>query len=418
MPAPTSTPLSSYLRSAKAAFLNELKQGKPLDKWVLCMGNEAGDLDSVASAIGFAYFSSATSQGSSPSKSYVPLVQTARSDLYLRPENVDVLRSSHIDDDDLLCINDIQPSVVSSQGTTYALVDHNKLLPSFASTSQQASQVHALIDHHADEGFHKSADPRIIQPVGSCSSLVTNHFNSPSIPAPLADLLIAAILIDTGLKPASDGGKALPQDIDAFSILSRFSTFPSSTPLSSAAVSPLTEPKDAWVKEKASLLAQIKANVKHLSGRDLLRRDYKQYQIATIPLPLSSWLEKAGSTSTKEDQWALVKSDVEAYAKEHDLSLLMGLTSFDTGDKSVKKGGLGKHAREQLVYISDSKLAPLFDDLGRDPTLRLGSWRGGEVPLDAKTWRVWQQGNERATRKQVAPVVKEIVENILQQSNL
>lgn len=357
----------------------------------------ASDLDSIASAVGYAFYASQLDQ----QRAFVPLVQTARDDLYLRPENVDVLASSKIADLDLVCLNDVEPARLSQLGASFALVDHNKLLPAFGE-----GKVVAIIDHHADEGFHTDAIPRLIKLAGSCSSLVTQHFGpllpSPSaIPATLADLLISAVLIDTSLKPVPDG-KATADDVESAAFLIPLSTFVTLS--------------GTWVKSKAGELAAVKGSVGHLSGRDLLRRDYKEYAIgpwrygiATIPLPLSTWLAKSGAAGTG---WPLVQADIEAYAIEHGLQMVIALTSYNVVDP-LKKGSKGVHARELVVYIADSKLAPLFAEIAKDPVLKLGPWRGGKADLDGKAWRVWQQENAKATRKQVAPVVKTILEALV-----
>ena len=164
----------------------------------------AADIDSLASAIAFSYFSSQT-----PSqKQHVALVQTLRADLYLRPENVLALSTSAIDSSSLLTLDDLPSDRLTTLGASFSLVDHNRLLPMFGD-----APVAAIIDHHADEGFHLDASPRIIKVVGSCSSLVVEYFESVApVPGPLADLLLAAILIDTQLKPTPEG-KATPTDL-------------------------------------------------------------------------------------------------------------------------------------------------------------------------------------------------------------
>ncbi|KAK4702674.1 hypothetical protein P7C70_g3542, partial [Phenoliferia sp. Uapishka_3] len=352
---PSPPVLSTFLSGVKEAFLEELNAGSSLEKWVVVVGNEAGDLDSIASAIGYAFYASQVET----SRQFVPLVLTARSDLYLRPENLEVLFGSQISHSDLFCINDVaDPARLSSLGASFALVDHNVLLPLFG-----PGKVTAIIDHHADENAHLSASPRLIRPVGSCSSLVTYHFRNllpqpASVPATLADLLLAAVIIDTSLKPIPEG-KAAAEDVDSATFLIPFSKF---------VALPST-----WVKDVSKELAQIKGDVAGLSGRDLLRRDYKEYQvgiwrygIATIPVPLSIWLAKS---STQENGWTLVQSDVEAYAKEHGLSMVVALTTYNTVDSS-KKSGKGKHAREMLIHIADGALEPVFEQLENDDTLK------------------------------------------------
>jgi exopolyphosphatase len=101
-----------------------------------------------------------------------------------------------------------------SQVSQVALVDHNVLRTTYTSPS---TNVVAVIDHHEDEGQYKdTANSRIVEPAGSCSSLVVRSYQSFSnlfIPPELSTLSLSAILIDThGLKM---GGKALDVDREA-----------------------------------------------------------------------------------------------------------------------------------------------------------------------------------------------------------
>ncbi|KAG1908883.1 uncharacterized protein F5891DRAFT_31463 [Suillus fuscotomentosus] len=106
--------------------------------------------------------------------------------------------------EELYCSGDPIPSQVSQ----FALVDYDVLDTRHASPT---ARVVAVIDHHEDEGQYKdtsTTNPRIVEPAGSCSSLVTRLYQSSSnlsIPPEMSTLLLSAILIDTrGLK---DGAK-------------------------------------------------------------------------------------------------------------------------------------------------------------------------------------------------------------------
>ena len=345
----------------------------------------------------------------------------------------------------------------SQGGPRYALVDHNVLLPLFRSNVEQAEgagdKVVAILDHHVDEQQHLDASPRTIKVVGSCASLVVEHFSallppSTQLPSALADLLLSAILIDTGLKPTTTGGKATPTDLTAVQYLLPFSSFRSSSTLPSSftAAEPVAAPDPfAPLLAVNKILGDKKFDVAHLSGRDLLRRDYKEYVsspseggwrygLSTVPLPLSTWLAKEREGLKG---WELVEQDVEAWMRERRLNFAAVLTSFQSAmETSVKKGGAGKHQRELLLHIGagegSKKLEGLFDGLEKDETLQLGRWKGGDVPnVVGGKWKVWQQGalasqwsafrrgelmtrsyctgNAKATRKQVAPVVKAIL---------
>ncbi len=361
------------------------------------------DLDSLASALGFAYFSTKLQPAESTQR-FIPLVLTAHSDLYLRPENTYAIAAAEVDPASLLCVDDLPKDRLATLGATFALVDHNRLLPMFGD-----ADVAAVIDHHVDEGHAPSASPRTIRPSGSCASLVAGHFaallpDGTAVPKGLADLLLSSILIDTGLKPSPDG-KATPDDLTAAAWLLPHSSQATASATASSGVLPNMISTDPSLKSLTKLLSEKKLDVTDLSGRDLLRRDYKEYQegpwrygLSTVPLALAGWLAKTGATEADKGLtgWALVNEDIRRWMEERELAMAAVLTTFDTGDKSVKKGGLGKHARELLVVVKDDKLENVLEELPRNADLQLGAWRGGDVDVGPK-WRVWQQNNVKVS---------------------
>ncbi|SGY23106.1 BQ5605_C019g08904 [Microbotryum silenes-dioicae] len=50
----------------------------------------------------------------------------------------------------------------------------------------------------------------------------------------------------------------------------------------------------------------------------------------------------------------------------------------------------------------------LFAGVQEDQVLKVEKWKGGDVDglKDEQGWRIWSQGNARATRKQVACAIK------------
>lgn len=376
------------------------------------------DLDSLASAIAFAWY-----QNTIQKDSAVPLVQTPRPDLSLRAENLYALELAGLAESTqhLLCSDDISTSS-PFPSSRFILVDHNRLQARFTQENPTA-RVIAIVDHHEDEGVHKdSADPRIIMvPTGSSSSLVARFLSnqcSEETPKELATLLLCAILVDTnGLKP---GGKAETIDREAAGYLAPRSLLSSDDSFTSSELH--DHPR---LKELSSTLREKKGDVSHLGTRDLLRRDYKEYTfnpswlpgvaaavgLSTVPIGLNPWI-------SKDDQfWPAC----EQYMTERKLSVLGILTSF-LDDKKTNKHGKLKHRREQLFIVREGDVEELSDRLfkglkhSEELELKKRSLADDyytETPTAfSKTCRVkvWEQGNADATRKVTAPLVKRIIE--------
>ncbi len=319
-------------------------------------------------------------------------------------------------------------SELARLGARFALVDHNTLLPPFRSDA--AEPVAVILDHHADEGSHGSAE-RIIQvPTGSCASLVAQHFRpqwqasvrgpagkqAGPIPAELATLLIESILIDTGgLKVKADGASKTTQtDIDAAEFLLPLSTLPTQDGEGFVTLSSGTPP---FLKTLTDDLFAAKSNVTALSTRELLLRDYKEYDLptaapgrslrvglSTVPLGLKPWL------SRPDGGWAAFVPAALGWMDERALDVEGVLTTY----RSAK----GSHRRELVLIVRSSRgdFDALVRGLEADAALELRPWgakdglgEGEEIKVLTEgkgMWgKVWQQGNAGATRKQVAPLV-------------
>ncbi|PCH36890.1 DHH phosphoesterase [Wolfiporia cocos MD-104 SS10] len=418
--------LPEFLRLKKAAYMNDISAGKG-DEWTVVMGNEAGDLDSLASAIAYAWYACNTKN--SPT---IPLVQGPRADLPLRAENLHALELVGIDQLDLLCIDDVPTPFPSSR---FALMDHNRLTAPFTLSN---ARVTAIIDHHTDEGLYTdSADPRIVVPgIGSCSSLVALELKErralqlkedrPKLeqaPSALATLLLAAIVIDTtGLRP---GGKAVEADYNAAAYLAPLTALPGSTSAETQSFAAGELHASAEVRALNATLQAKKGAVAHLGTRDLLRRDYKEYThassgrdvrvgMASVPVGLHEWLSREGQRK--------FAAETQAWMDERGLHALGILTSF-RDDTKLGKSGKGRGKREQAWVVreddgGDGELAhKLFKGLIKSEELRLkdktwvkaGMAEGGGFGAGVHV-RVWKQKNADATRKVTAPLVKAILE--------
>lgn len=453
------TDLSKFLRSAKEAYLSGshassgAAQNGP--KSVIVMGNEAGDLDSAACAIAYAYFSSLLAEDETH---YVPLITVERHDLALRRENQLAYQTCRIDPSELICLDELD-SAHSKSPLTCALVDHNRLSTRFANMDP-APKVTAVIDHHVDEERYKDANPRTIVPpteAGSCASLVALHFKSllsdsqiASLPAELATLLLSAILIDThNLSPSI--GKAKSADLGAVGWLLPLSTFQHQpapevhTPASETSQQleeenyPSMDPFVPSFPDMESFhaaLAHAKDDVRSLSTRDLLRRDYKEYVhpskdngkawevgLTSVPWRLDEWAARDARKGPGTN--AFIDAH-QAFCEERGVDLLGSLCAFvDPERKSADDGeGDNNGFRRQLLLYAPAHASQKAKEVARlleeDKKEELALRRSDDVKLPTPAGDsqgkaqgepfvvVWEQKDLKATRKQVAPAFKDV----------
>ena len=407
------------------------------------------DLDTIASALGYAWYQ-AQYPAQDDHRKMIALVPTPRADFSLRPENIHALALADISHPfmELLCPEDLP---VPHKFTDYALVDHNILSARYSSPD---ARVVAIIDHHNDEGkYRDTAYPRIIEKCGSCASLVTSLYisrstsdNRTQILPELAALLLSAITIDT--KGLRKGGDAVEIDRTAATWLLPYAKKApaiASTPEGKTPDDPGTREisGDPLIRSLEDTLNSKKTAVSNLSTRDLLRRDYKQstFQpsssssqnttgtiqagLSTVPLSMSTFFKS---------DLASVAADIVEWMEERSLSILGVLMTYR--NKNDKK-------RRKQLWIVDERnhnnglSLALFHGLEIEQTFsleRVGiTWYAdgskddndneddhkGEAPSssvesslfkDGFVSRAYKQNNKDASRKQIAPILKRIVE--------
>lgn len=321
----------------------------------------------------FAYFSAEKD----PNTLYIPLVKVPFADLKLRPELDFVMNTNDIDTSKLVCIDQINLEKLSN--ARLVLVDHNKLTAPF-DDSRYAQQVIGILDHHVDEQLYKDIPLRVILMVGSCTSLVVHHFQDRQFSQNISKLALAPILVDT-INLNWDLHRTTPADVDAYNILIK----------SSGDTNGYYEQIEA-----------AKSNIHHLSTRDLLRKDYKEftvhrYRIGTSSLPwyFDAWVERDG--------YAKVTQDTMDYMKERDLDLEIVLTSFDHTDAG------GQYERELALFVRNEALMPLKETIESNTELALRTLQ--YTNEEDTRIRFYKQENIKMSRKQVWPLAKSIIEH-------
>ena len=192
-----------------------------LPRAVVCIGNDAGDIDSLASALGLAV----VLQQREPGVLYVPCAPFARRDFRLR-QDASLLfgHCARLDDAgapaELMHLDELGGGATpwrAAGSLSVALTDHNVCLPGVAEAVGGAP-VAAIVDHHNDEAKHwDTATLREVDPaVGSCCSLVVEMADAATLGGALGVLLLGAIAVDTrGFDPSLLGTKYNGRDLAA-----------------------------------------------------------------------------------------------------------------------------------------------------------------------------------------------------------
>lgn len=118
---------SEWSRSTKREFLIDWQADRE-SEWIFVLGNEGGDLDSLTSALAWAYHLEHVLQNSSNPIKAIALLQTPADQLDLRPENKLALSNAKMSSGhrDLLNIDELpeDPETLSRKIKGIVLVDH------------------------------------------------------------------------------------------------------------------------------------------------------------------------------------------------------------------------------------------------------------------------------------------------------
>jgi exopolyphosphatase len=196
----------AFTASSASASTRQAKKEHP--RWAsgtLCIGNQAGDLDSIVSALGMAYL---RARSPHPPLNTLAVAPFPRAEFQLRKDAVLLFDQAGFPPTSLAFLDEVSPARGSAWDAI--LTDHHEpegtlvaVLPP-AAGSAVAARVREVVDHH------KVIDPtktpatgggaRLIdEGTGSACSLVAGLFAAARVRVPpdLGLLLYGAILMDT-----------------------------------------------------------------------------------------------------------------------------------------------------------------------------------------------------------------------------
>ncbi|KAG2188494.1 hypothetical protein INT44_001248 [Umbelopsis vinacea] len=385
--------LNQFLNHSLGRVKEAIHTGSSKDSLYLITGNESGDLDSIASALTFAYLSDHKSKNKQDF--FLPLVNIPKDDLALRPEAGFVLSKSSVDPQ-LLCYSDtIDLSVLSDvfEQIQLILVDHNKLANPFSLDEKKWSPlVSGIIDHHVDEHLYDTELFRTIKPSGSCSSLVTLHHedvlqgSKDEQLESLAKLALAPILVDSvNLQPQYN--RTTDDDVKAVNLLKQHVTLDS----------------DTYFND----IQTAKSSIHHLNDRDLLRKDYKEWEsdngykigISAVPWYLQGWIER-------DNNFTSMVTALNNWADERELDSAYIMTAFDRENQ-------GGFQRELLGLVRNEKLNGILQKMEQNQEIQLQRLTNDIYKTNSKhPLAVWRQQNIKWSRKQVWPFIRSTIESL------
>ncbi|CAM1503294.1 Fc.00g080700.m01.CDS01 [Cosmosporella sp. VM-42] len=378
--------LKSFLAAARTALSTPASQRKgPL---TFVVGNESADLDSLCSALLFAYIRTNTR----PHTLHIPLCNLPRPDLALRTEMAAVLRHASLTPKDLITLSDLPE--LDPKDTRWLLVDHNCLTGVLKKFS---GQIIGVVDHHADEGaVHAQAEPRVVQPCGSCMSLIVEESKKvweesaaqdsdvASEEEKLAKIGLAAILTDTINLTAKE--KVRDPDPKAVSFLE-------------SKIQDKSFDREKFYEE----IAAVKEDISGLNFRDIFRKDYKEWDQAGLKLGISCVVQNFDYLISMAGGKKSLLDDFVSWVKERELDVAAIMTTSNPE---------GEFQRHLLVWGANEKgeeVLERFVKIGEDK-LKLEGWKDGELD-DGKKRIAWRQKALAASRKQVAPLLREAMKS-------
>ncbi|XP_056142650.1 exopolyphosphatase PRUNE1 [Lampris incognitus] len=363
--------METFLRRCRDALM---ENGDSSPGFHVVMGNEACDLDSMVSALAFAYYLSKTVHSDWLP---VPVLNILKEEFVLRTDSVFLLRQTGLSQDLLLFRDQLDLRDLQRSGRlALTLVDHN-ILPSSDSDLEEA--VVEVIDHHHMERDPSPSCPVTVEMVGSCATLVTERIvqKAPDIlDQQLAQLLYGTIVLDC-VNMAPEAGKVTPKDSQYAALLEKH--FPS------------LPPRGALFQS----LQNAKFDVSGLTTDQMLLKDMKavtggdlHLAISVIYMTLEKFLQRTD-----------LEQKLSAFCQKHQYDLLLAMTiSFKDNKEPFRQLAVYSHSAPHLEEVSQAL------EQARNPTLNLCPISSPHLHIKA-----YHQGNTLASRKKLLPIVKDFL---------
>ncbi|KAK7917939.1 DHH phosphoesterase [Apiospora marii] len=403
---------SEWSRENKRQFLIDWQKGRS-SEWIIVQGNEGGDLDSMTSALTWAYHLQHSTQNDTHPVKAIALLQTPTDALDLRPENKLALDNSKMSSghSDLLTLDELpeDPDTLAEAIKGIVIVDHPIPLRKW-----RKAPVLSIFDHHKDSGANPGAEPRIFEKTASCTSIVARQMldeleqlpEEYHMPHELLELILSAIAIDAGgLENATEEDRKVAERV-----LKRSNWRKSDL--------------EDKMEELAKTLKAAKKDLDHLGVRDLLRRDWKgdlvdtpSPRTPTVSLGFSSIPYSMEQQINKTEfgelfDWFAVEA---AWTAQVGADISVALNKYKTRDAET---GKKQKIREIVlcvrtdVRINAAQADSLFETVARaieaDASLKVKPWyRAGEL---GTRQMVWTHTQAEAGRKVIRPIVEAAVQ--------
>ena len=343
------------------------------DKVCIVMGNEAADLDSMASSVVYAYY--LQSQNKDDKSIYLPLINIPKKDFKLRTEAVYLFSEAGIDSENLIFNDEINIDEIAKSGKlSLILVDHNRISAGLSSYSDKVIEV---IDHHKDEEIYDSS-MTVIEPVGSAATLVSEKIlenNKSLFDESTAKLMAGTVLLDTvNFNP--DAKRTTDKDMKVTEYL-----------------------LETFNLDREKLFEKLqfeKFNTSSLSTIDLLRKDYKEWNMGGKKCGFSSALLPSAKWLAKDDK---ISENTADYCRDRNLDILFIMIAYTEPE----------FTRELMLFSNDGALRKQVIDCMQEKDLKLETIRGIENP-DTNRMDIFAQKNAAYSRKKLQPVIQEFLE--------
>jgi len=428
--------VADFVRSVKEDVIDALSSddARPSAVPHLIIGNEAGDADSILSAIGLAYVKAlqASTDGDDGNKLFIPVVSIPAENLKVqRPETTFLLsdcagmENVKADVNDLIAIDQLD---LLPKQATLTLTDHNffRGKPGFDWV------VREIVDHHSDEGKHSDTclsskrniafeDSKAL--VASTTTLVAEDFyamaGTDKMPPSLAILLLGTMLIDS-INMSPKAGKGTPRDAAAIQKIMDETDW-AQLDLPDEIVAIDENGKKSSVPDPTKLFNKLQ-DAKFspefwngLTAEQAIRMDFKSFSIpadssssmsclgiGSILLEMGNFFDKHGS-SLEDTMAQIIKED------DSELLALM-FTTFGPGDQRRRQIAIGSYDKATL----DKLIEYLTVGANTTPGLELEIVPREDAKVDENNLYMvrMEQGNVAASRKQVAPILMEFFQKL------